>query len=307
MTRAMRLLLLLATVMSVVALAKPPAAKPAAPPAPVGEEVDDAVEGEEAAPLPEGMTEGPAKVQVGTNAELTVPEGLVFGNAQVTKDLFEKSGNIPSGGEVGILLGETSQIVFTFQDIGYVKDDEKADLDADKMLASMKENQEEGNKERVSRGLDELEITEWAVKPHYDEATHNLESAPIVRNKKTGHQSVNYIIRILGRRGVMEVALLCSPERLEAEMPGFRSTMKGFVFSKGEDYMSWTKGDKVAEYGLAALVTGGAVAVAAKSGLLAKLFKPIIAGIVALGAGIKRLFGGKKSSSAVEEDKNRSV
>lgn len=251
------------------------------------------------------MTEGPAKVSVGSNAELQVPEGIVFGDAQVTKDILERSGNLVSGQEVGILLNGKSSVVFEFDPVGYVKDDDKADLNADEMMKSLRESQEAANAQLKARNLDELELTRWQVTPHYDDATHNLEWAPVVRNKKTGNETVNYNVRILGRRGVMEVALLVSPEAFEAELPGFRNSLKGFSFAQGEDYLAWVKGDKVAEYGLAALVTGGAVAVAAKSGLLAKLFKPLIVAALALLAGLKRLFTGNKATSVVENDQNR--
>lgn len=294
------LLLLLAALLSLSSFAQ----KKPAPAAPPPEEAADDVGGEPE-PLPPGMTEGPAHVKVGSNAELDLPAGIIFGDAKVAKDILERSGNLTNGREVGILLNAQSSTIFEFDPVGYVKDDDKEALDADKMLASLRENQEAANEELKSRGLDELELTGWQVKPHYDQATHNLEWAPLVRNKKNGHQTVNYNVRVLGRRGVMEVTLLVSPEKFDAELPAFRESLKGFTYTKGEDYMSWMKGDKVAEYGLAALVTGGAVAVAAKSGLLGKLLKPLIAGVVALLAGIKRFFTGKKSTSVVENDQNR--
>ncbi len=54
----------------------------------------------------------------------------------------------------------------------------------------------------------------------------------------------------------------------------------------------------MAEYGLTALVAGGAGVVAAKTGLLAKFWKFIVAGVVAIGAFFKRIFGfGKKDAS----------
>jgi uncharacterized membrane-anchored protein len=289
--------------LSTFALAQKPATPTPAEPA--AEEV--APEGEGAdEPLPPGMTEGPAKVKVGNNGDLQLPAGVIFGDAKVAKDILERSGNLTNGQEVGILLNGESSVIFEFDPVGYVKDDDKEALDADKMLSSLRETQEEANAELKSRGLDELELTGWQVKPHYDQATHNLEWAPLVLNKKNNHQTVNYNVRILGRRGVMEVTLLVSPEKFDAELPKFRETLKGFSFTQGEDYMSWVKGDKVAEYGLAALVTGGAVAVAAKSGLLGKLLKPLLIGLAALGAAVKNLFTRKKkSSSVVDNDQNR--
>ena len=68
-------------------------------------------------------------------------------------------------------------------------------------------------------------------------------------------------------------------------------------FTDDQTYAAYKPGDKVADYGLAALVTGGAVAVAAKSGLwkvivgaLVAGWKFIVAGVVALFAALGRIF-----------------
>jgi uncharacterized membrane-anchored protein len=277
---------------AVLLFAAPALAKPPAQPkhdAPQADEASaDAAEG-----LPSGMTSGPATVKVGEGATLQVPEGAVFGDAAATKAMLEKSGNLSSGQEVGMLLSDAAEVIFEFDPVGYVKDDDKDALDADKMLASLRENQEEANTQLKSLGRPELEIARWQVKPHYESSLHNLEWGPVVKNKQNGHETVNYNVRLLGRRGVMEVTLLVGPEKLDQQLPWFRSTLKGFSFEKGEDYASFRSGDKVAEYGLAALVTGGAVAVAAKSGLLGKLWKLIVAGLAAAGVALKRLFGPK--------------
>ncbi len=267
-----------------------PGKAPAAPPPPAAE-----AEAEE--PLPPGMTAGPADVKVGPNAQLKVQEQDLFGDATVARSMLEKGGNLISNREQGILLSTFGEVIFEFDDVGYIKDDDKDELDADKMLSSMRESQDQANEELRRLGRSELELTGWHVKPHYDNATHNLEWAPIVRNKSTGNQTVNYNVRLLGRRGVMEITLLVSPEKVDDALPWFRKALEGFSYVRGEDYASYTNGDKTAAYGLAALVTGGAVAVAAKSGLLGKLWKFIIIGLAALGGAIKRLFTGKSAET----------
>ena len=68
------------------------------------------------------------------------------------------------------------------------------------------------------------------------------------------------------------------------------------------------QGDKIAKYGLAALVVGGAAVGAAKLGLFAWLavifkkgFKVIIVAVIAIAAAVKnffaRLFGGRSKST----------
>jgi uncharacterized membrane-anchored protein len=240
--------------------------------------------------VPEGMVEGPRKVDLGVQAELEVPEGALFADGPATRRVLERSGNLTTGRELGMLLTDEAQVLFQFDPVGHVKDDDKDQLDAAKMLESLRSGQEEANEELSRRGMPQLSIDRWQVKPHYDAATHNLEWGPVVKNLENGRETTNYNVRLLGRRGVMEVTLLSDPPKLDAVLPWFRTVLTRHAFKKGEDYASFMKGDKVAEYGLAALITGGAVAVAAKTGLLSKFWKVIVLGIAALVAALKKLF-----------------
>lgn len=183
--------------------------------------------------------------------------------------------------------------MFEFEDCGYVKDNEK--LDADKILEQMKKAEPAANKERANRGMPPLNIVGWHTPPFYNPVTHNLEWA--IRLTSEGHEIINYKTKLLGRRGVMDVVLVCDEEQMATVIPAYQELLKGFAFNKEENYASFSKGDKVAEYGLTGLIVGGGLLVAAKSGLLAKLFKPILIGLVAIGAFIKRIFTGRSQKS----------
>ena len=58
------------------------------------------------------------------------------------------------------------------------------------------------------------------------------------------------------------------------------------------------KGDRVAEYGLTALVAGGVGAAAVKSGLLGKIWKALVFAVLAVGAALKRFFASVFGSKA---------
>lgn len=95
----------------------------------------------------------------------------------------------------------------------------------------------------------------------------------------------------------MKVVLVEDMANLDATLPKFRAAMGTFKFQTGESYAEYKPGDKVAKYGLTALVAGGAALGAAKLGLFAKFglifkkfFKFIIMGLVAIGASIKKFF-----------------
>ena len=119
---------------------------------------------------------------------------------------------------------------------------------------------------------------------------------------------MNYNTRLLGRKGVMEVVLIVDADKLPQTLPAFRSLLANYSFQTGQNYAEYRPGDKVAKYGLAALVLGGAAVGAAKLGLFAWLavffkkgLKFVIIAVVAIIASIKKvlakIFGRRQSST----------
>ncbi|MBI1842371.1 MAG: DUF2167 domain-containing protein [Verrucomicrobia bacterium] len=246
---------------------------------------------------------GPASGQMRSQAEIKVPSGFRYADGEGTRTVLKRFGNLTSGAEVGLLAPQSMDwfVVFEFDATGYVKDDDKDKLDAAKMLKSIKEGTERANEVRKERGLPTMKIIGWDQEPHYDSETHNLEWA-LRGESEGGQQVVNYNTRLLGRRGVMEAQLVVEPDRLEKTLPEFKKLLEGYEFRSGERYAEYRQGDKLAAYGLAALVTGGAVAIAAKTGLLTaailffkKFFKLVIVAIVGVCAWVKKLFTGRSS------------
>ena len=142
-----------------------------------------------------------------------------------------------------------------------------------------------------------MEILGWSFQPQYDQQINALEWAILAQMQQSGSQVINYNTRLLGRRGVMEVVVATDPELLTTSIANFKSLVPGYQFSTGEKYAEFKEGDHIAEYGLAALITGGAAAVAAKKGWLAaigvfllKMWKLLVVGVVAVGAGFRKFF-----------------
>jgi len=153
----------------------------------------------------------------------------------------------------------------------------------------------QSNEVRRERGIPPLDFDGWAIAPRFNEDNKQLEWASRLRSE--GGVSVNYNTRVLGRKGVMRVILVTGPEQLEATIPKYQALMGGFQYTDGERYSQFVSGDKIAEYGLMALVAGGATAVAAKTGLLTAILlffkkgaKLILVGLAAVGAAIAQLF-----------------
>lgn len=240
---------------------------------------------------------GPATGQLGTRATVEIPEGYAFLGPAGAAALNELMENPPTGVDEYVLAPETLAwtAYFSFNPIGYVKDDES--LDPDDILASIREGTEAGNVERRKRGWDTMDILGWSFAPQYDEQIKALEWAVLAQMESSGAQVVNYNTRLLGRRGVMEVVMVSPPDTLSASIADFKHLVPGYEFSAGEKYAEFVEGDHVAEYGLAALITGGAAAVAAKKGWLAaigiflvKMWKLLLIGLVAVGAGFRKFF-----------------
>ncbi len=293
MVRSVRALLILFA--SIQILAPPALAQEEPQPTPEQQAFVDAMRKLE-------WVEGPSTVDVPGKSQLAVPEGYVFLDQRNTDKYLELTHNIPNGTEVLVAPEDMGWVAYlSFTDEGYVKDDEK--IDAPELLEALQEGTRQENKERRRRGWEELQITGWAVPPAYNPANHRLEWATMLESG--GGKGVNFLTKVLSRRGHTTVIMVCDPDDLAASRPQLETVLSGYNFNEGERYADWVPGDKVATYGLAALVLGGAAAIAVKKGLWATLvafivakIKLVIVGLVALGAAIKKFVLGKKADDA---------
>ncbi|WP_263367017.1 DUF2167 domain-containing protein [Edaphobacter bradus] len=265
---------------------------------------------------------GPYQAHLGQVAEIKIPEGYAFTDSAGTRRFMELTHNPSSSGELGLIIPISKEddskgswfLIFDFDEVGYISDSEKSSLDADKILASLKANTERGNEFRREKGWAAFHLTGWQQPPFYEEKTHNLTWATLGNGEddKEG-KTVNYSTRILGRRGAMSVDLVLDPSQLDQVLPAYQQLLNGFSFSAGSRYSEFVKGDKVASYGLTALIAGGAAAAVVKTGLLSKLlagiaalWKFILVGLVALGSAIKRFFSNLKQR-ILGKDANSSI
>ncbi|HEV3272378.1 MAG TPA: DUF2167 domain-containing protein [Candidatus Methylacidiphilales bacterium] len=194
-------------------------------------------------------------------------------------------------------------VTINYESGGYVKDDDAEKINYDDLLKKMQQQTAEADPERVKEGYPSIELVGWAAPPRYDKATHKLYWAKELKVANYPEHTLNYDIRILGRRGVLVLGAISSMNQFPAIDQKTPEILAMVDFQPGNTYADFDpKIDKVAEYGLATLIAGGALAGAAKLGLFAGLFKWIIAGalalkkvlivaIVAIVAGVKKLWG----------------
>ncbi len=246
------------------------------------------------------LVSGPATVPLGQVAELRLPEGHHVVAKESLDRFYELTQNVRSGHELGVVLAPGYMLFFDYDESGYVKDDDQDKLDADKLMQAMTANQEASNDDRKQRGWAEMRLKGWATPPHYDAKTHHLKWAINLTSAQDGFKQVwiNESIRLLGRGGVMNVTLASSTENFKgAEAAADKILSEQFEYVTGQKYAEFKTGDKVAAYGLSALVLGGGAVLAAKMGLFAKLgvflgkaWKVIVFVLIAAGAGLKKVW-----------------
>lgn len=255
--------------------------------------------------------DGPTVGQLGSIAQLKLPAGYRFTGKQGALTVMELTHNPSSGRELGVVIPAGGDVkwfmTFEFSDSGYVKDDDKDKLDSDAILKSIQEGTEAANEERRKHGWKPFHVTGWRTPPFYDPLTHNLTWAIDGKgDDPTSSGSINHSIRLLGRGGTMDVDLVVAPEDYSASLSQFNAVISGFSYAQGQRYADFRAGDKVAKYGLAALIAGGAGAVLLKTGLLAKFWKLIVVGIAAIAGFIKKIFSSIFGSKETKvEDPNK--
>lgn len=250
-------------------------------------------------------------------AKLTVPTNFNYlGPDDAETVLVKLWGNPPDEQKpLGLLIpaGMTPVssnawvVTIDYSEEGFVKDNDANKINYDDLLKKMQKGVSEENKERKKEGYPTVDLLGWAAPPHYDTATHKLYWAKKLKFEGEDGNTLNYNIRILGRKGVLELNAVAGLDQFEAIDKQTPEILGMVDFKEGNRYADFDpKVDKVAKYGIATLVAGGALAAAAKFGLLKGLWifilaakKFIIIGIVALAAFFKKLF--KRDGSVPRE------
>ena len=249
----------------------------------------------------------------GGMATIKLPGSFRYLDEQDSRRVLVAWGNPPESAQdvLGMLVpSDTSPlsedgwaIVITYDEDGYVSDEDAKTLNFDKMLSEMQEQTTETNKLREKEGFEPVMLVGWAEPPHYDAAAHKLYWAKELKFGESKDHTLNYAIRILGRRGVLQLNAVSSIGQLAAVKEGTPDVLGAVEFNEGHRYTDYLPGtDKAAAYGIGGLILGGA---AAKAGLFKGLWLALLAskklvfgGLVALGVLVKKFLGGNKDAAA---------
>jgi uncharacterized membrane-anchored protein len=246
-------------------------------------------------------------------ARLELPKGYRYlSGSDARKVVVDLWGNPPDKGSglLGMVVpaGEdltkpdSWAIVITFEEDGHISDKDADEIDYNDLLSQLQEGTRESNKQRAAQGYESMDLKGWAVTPRYDKEKKVLYWAKHLEVSGADEGVLNYDMRVLGRRGVLSlngVAGMGRVKDVEAATPAIVAMAQYNTGHRYEDFNEAT--DKKADYSLAGLVLGGAVAakLAGKVGLLAKLgafWKVIAVGAIAAFAFVKKIFGRKSAA-----------
>ena len=246
-------------------------------------------------------------------AKINVPADFRYLDSADTDTVLVKMwGNPPSKEHtLGMLVPanigpddpECLGIIITFEEEGYVKDEDAAKINYDDILKQLKADVEKASKQREKEGYPSIALVGWATPPRYDSVAKKLYWAKELKFSDSKEHTLNYNIRILGRRGYLVLNAVGTMDQLPEVEKLAPSILASVNFQDGHRYADFSpKTDKIATYGLAGLIAGG---VLIKTGLFAKMFgillaakKFVIVGFAAVAAGIKKLFGRKNDPVA---------
>lgn len=247
---------------------------------------------------------GPDTVKLSNQASLDLIEDFMFIPQPHADRILALWGESRDSTMLGLILPMTDEdwtIIVSYCPEGYITDKDVDKMNPKSMLKDFQSGTKEANKLRREQGVPELEVLSWRLEPTYNQENKTLNYALLgneIGNTNQDEYLVNYITYILGREGYIELNLVTSLHEFEQFLPLSSSLTNATTFYPGKSYEDFNPDtDKVAAYGLAALVAGGVAA--KKVGLiavLAKSSKLIIAGVIALCAAIAALFKRRKES-----------
>jgi uncharacterized membrane-anchored protein len=241
-------------------------------------------------------------------ATLKIPDSFRYLGPQDAQRILEDAWGNPHGGDtLGMLFPSDVSpldahgwgVVITYDEDGHVSDEDADSIDYDKLMKDMQEATNAANAERAKQGQEPVELVGWAARPYYDKAAKKLHWAKELRVPNAREHTLNYNIRILGRKGVLVLNAVAGMSQLATIQTRMQDVLAFTEFAPGYGYADFDSSiDKTAGYGLAALVAGG---IAAKAGLFAKLFalliafkKVLIVAVLGVVAGVKKLLGRKQ-------------
>lgn len=245
-------------------------------------------------------------------ATLNIPPGFKFLDRDQSRTVVVDIWGNPSAESVlgiilpendGVLTEDSYAFVVQYDEIGYVKDDDADDIDYDDLLKELREGETEENAQRVEAGYDPVYLLGWAEKPYYDKQHKVLHWAKELKfGDSTDVNTLNYNIRVLGRKGVLILNAVAGMPQLPLVKEHLKDVTDIVAFNDGYRYDQFdSKVDDVAAWTIGGLVAGKVLAKAGILALLLKNIKLVLLAIAGLGGLIWRTITGRKKKQEQEQ------
>jgi uncharacterized membrane-anchored protein len=238
-------------------------------------------EHQEAQKFVDGLDYKDGAVALGTGGvRLDLPGGFYFLSAEDARRVIVDAWNNPPTTAEKVLgmimpsdktpLDDTWGAVITYDEDGYVSDEDAASIDYNALLKDMQEGTAQASEERVKQGFPAIRLVGWASPPFYDRASHKLHWAKELAFGDQPTHTLNYDVRALGRRGVLRINFVAGMDQLAEIKSVIPAVMAMPQFEEGSRYSDYVPGvDKVAAYGIGGLIAGKLLS---KAGILALAF-----------------------------------
>jgi uncharacterized membrane-anchored protein len=212
-------------------------------------------------PDPVNWIVGPAKADIGNNAEIQIPGGFRFVGAQDARTLLQLMRNPAPDTLAGILTPNSGSYIVVLESspVGYVKDS-SATLNSDKILLALQKKVERQNA-AATQGAVPIASLQWDMEPQYDRSEHLMEWA--IRAETGSSASVNHVVRRLGRDTMLDAIAVQSGKSTDT-IP-LKALMANVSFKPGHAYADYQEGDRLAKMNLAELITAEPGSISAES------------------------------------------
>ena len=242
---------------------------------------------------------------------LNVPKGFRYLDpAQSKKVIHDLWGNPGGDGTYGMLVPEDKGVlasdgwafIITYDASGHIKDDDADEIDYDEMLTSIQEGEAEENAARAKEGYEPIHLVGWASKPYYDSEKKVLHWAKELQFGESEEHTLNYDVRVLGRKGQLELQAVASINQLATVQENIPAVLTAFTYADGNKYADFDPEiDEVAAWTIGGLVAGKVLAKAGFFALILKNIKLIGLAIVAAVTGLWKLIKRKVDGPDVKD------
>ncbi len=245
--------------------------------------------------------------------KISIPEGYKYLDQQQSEYILTELWGNPPSTSYGMFFKENAKVMdpnsyafnIEYDEIGYVEDDDADDIDYDELLTEMQSEMDQGNEYRVQQGYEKIELVGWASNPFYDKNLKVLHWAKEIKFENEESNTLNYNIRILGRKGVIIINAIATMDQLNKVKSDIPNAIDMVSFNEGFQYADFDpKFDDVAQWTLGGLVAGKILTKVGFFALIVKFWKIIVVAAGAALVGLRKWFKLKKKNDLNSNQSN---